>query len=174
MPLALILIGAILIVVAFNNTMGQLATELKADLPGYFVWALAIAAVLGLGYVPALKTPSRWLLALVVLVIVLTNYQKIFAGITTFATTGAAATGAGSSAADPAASFASSPAAPLPTAAQVAGDAGASSSSGASAADPLATLAAQPFGSITGGVSDALSSLSSLENLGGSFGFGGV
>src|SRR5262245_5782177 len=57
MPVALILIGGILIVVAFQNTMGQLARELEADIPGFFVWVVAIAAILGLGYVPGLKTP---------------------------------------------------------------------------------------------------------------------
>lgn len=122
MPVALLLIGAILIIVAFNNTMGQLAHELIDDVPGYFVWMVAIVAILALGYVPQLKTPSRWLLGLVILVVVLTQYQKIIDGFQSFAQSGGKAIG--SDAPDPATAFPSSPAGPLPTQAQVTGDAG--------------------------------------------------
>ena len=175
MPLGLILIGAILIVVAFQNTMGQLATELQADLPGFFVWLLAIAAILGLGYVPGMKVPSRWLLGLVALVILLTNYKKIFEGFTTFASTGAAATATGATAADPATTFASSPKGPQPTAAQVAGDPpGASSSAAASAptgnpiTNTLQQLNSSSFGGMFNSVTDALDSLDRSLGFGGS------
>ena len=73
MPFAILLIGAILVVTAFNNSFGTLASELESDIPPYFKWAAAIAAILGLGYIPGLRTPSRYLLGLVLLVILLTN-----------------------------------------------------------------------------------------------------
>jgi hypothetical protein len=83
-----VLIGAVLIVAAFNGTHQTLAKQLEADIPGYFKWGLAVVAVLALGYVPGLRTPSRWLIGLVVLVVVLTNYQNIIDGIKQFAGTG--------------------------------------------------------------------------------------
>jgi hypothetical protein len=134
MPVALLLIGALLIVVAFQNTMGQLATELEADIPGFFVWVVAIAAILGLGYIPGLKQPSRWLLGLVVLVIVAVNYKTILAGFTSFASTGSSATASGAAAA-PANPSSAVAAGTTPTAGQVAGtSSGTSSSSAASSA----------------------------------------
>lgn len=84
MAFLLILIGAILIVTAYRSTMGDLATALEQDVPGFFVWGAAIGAILALGYIPALRTPSRALLVLLAVVIVLTQYQKIAAGISSF------------------------------------------------------------------------------------------
>ena len=49
---------------------------------------IAIVAILALGYIPGFERPSRWLLGLVVLVIVLKNYQTIANGIKNFAATG--------------------------------------------------------------------------------------
>ena len=125
MPFVGLLIGAIIIVVAFNNSGGQLATQLETDVPGFFKWGAAIAAILAIGYVPGLRTPSRWLLGLVLLVILLVNYQQIFAGLTSFASSGASSTAAGASsvAANPSAAYAANPTATsaTPTAAQVAG-----------------------------------------------------
>ena len=88
MPFIAIIIGAILIVAAFQGTQGTLATALEQDIPGFFKWAIAIAVILGLGYIPGLRTPTRWLLGLVVLVIVLKNYQNIFNGFKNFAGSG--------------------------------------------------------------------------------------
>jgi hypothetical protein len=176
MPVALILIGAILIVVAFNNTMGQLATELQDDIPGFFVWGVAIAAILGLGYVPGLKQPSRWLLGLVVLVIVLTNYKQILTGFTSFAGSGGKATGTGAGAApDPATAFSSSPQAPLPSAAQVGGDAGSGPTSGGglpgvgATAGAMAGVLAGPI--VGGGVGSWIGGM--IGNLLGGAGNGG-
>jgi hypothetical protein len=161
MPIALVLIGAILIVVAFQNTMGNLAHELEADIPGFFIWAVAIAAILGLGYVPGMKTPSRWLLALVVLVIVLTNYKQIFAGFQNFAATGGAATAAGAAATPPNPSTAVA-AGSVPTAAQVSGTSGASSSAASSAAGGIAGAIAGPgLGALSGAASSAASAAAS-------------
>jgi hypothetical protein len=105
MPFAALLIGAILVVVAFNNSFSALATELETDIPPYFKWAAAIAAILGLGYIPGLRTPSRYLLALVLLVVVLKNATQIIAGFKNFLTSGGTATTAGAGAANPSASY---------------------------------------------------------------------
>lgn len=105
MPFAILLIGAILIVVAFNNSFSALATELETDVPGYFKWAAAIVAILALGYIPGLKTPSRWLLGLVLVVVLLKNYSTILSGFQTFLTSGGTATGAGAAVANPSASY---------------------------------------------------------------------
>lgn len=87
MPFLALVIGALLIVVAFMGTQGQLATALTQDIPKFFVWAAAIGIIVGLGYIPGLGKPTRWLLGLVALVVVLTNYQKIIQGFSSFAGT---------------------------------------------------------------------------------------
>lgn len=84
MAFVILIIGAILVVVAYNDTAGQLATALKADVQPYLKWALAIAAILALGFIPGMKTPSRYLLGLVAVVILVTNYKQIIAGIEAF------------------------------------------------------------------------------------------
>jgi predicted membrane protein len=196
MPIALLLIGALLIIVAFNNTMGQLAKELEADIPGFFVWAIAIAAILGLGYVPGMKVPSRWLLALVVLVIILVNYQKILTGFTTFASTGSAATAAGaqSTPTNPASQFAAT--GTDPTAGQVSGTSGATSSTpagsstvtglvGGLAGAASGAAAGAAAGAIGGATSAATGAIANYLNPssyvgavsgfgGGAFGLGGL
>jgi predicted membrane protein len=88
MPFVAILVGVILIMVAINNTYRDMAKELETDIPGYFVWGIAIAALVGLGFVPGLKTPSRWLLGLIVLTVALTQYKTIIAGFQQFAGSG--------------------------------------------------------------------------------------
>jgi hypothetical protein len=106
MPFVILLIGAILIITAFNNSFSALATQLESDIPAYFKWAAAIVAILGIGYIPGLRTPSRYLLGLVLLVILLTNYQQILSGLQTFFTSGGTATaGVGASTATPSASY---------------------------------------------------------------------
>lgn len=106
MPFVILMIGIILVVVAYQGTHTQLLTALKQDLPGFFKWALAISAIMALGYVPGMQKPSRYLLGLVLLVIFLTNYTNILNGFTSLAGTGQASTDAGST----------SPAATNPTA----------------------------------------------------------
>src|SRR5262245_22093351 len=172
MPVALILVGGILIVVAFQNTMGQLAKELMADIPGFFVWVVAIAAILGLGYVPGLKTPSRILLGLVAVVVILTNYKQVLAGFQQFAASGGKPTG--SDAPDPATAYGSSPAAPQPTAAQVTGEAGSGPTNAATASSggPLG-IAGGLAGGIFGGLGDASGTIANLGSVGG-FGGGGM
>ena len=143
MPFAILLIGVILIVVAYNNSFGTLASQLEGDIPGYFKWAAAIAAILGIGYIPGLKTPSRYLLGLVLLVILLANYTQILQGFQTFLTSGGATSG-GTGAANPSAAYTANPATTqTPTAQQVAGSsAGSSTTSAGVAASTTQTLTA--------------------------------
>lgn len=105
MPFAVLIIGAVLIVAAFNNTQADLATALKTDLAGFFAWAAAITIILGIGFIPGLKNPSRYLLGLVVTVIVLTNYKSMLAGLSDFTQTAAAQTAAGAGPPVPTAAF---------------------------------------------------------------------
>jgi hypothetical protein len=169
MPFAALLIGAILIVVAFNNSFGQLASELETDIPGYFKWAAAIAAILALGYIPGLKTPSRYLLGLVALVVVLTNWSQIQSGLTSFASSGGTASGTGAGAANPSAAYVANPATTAtPTATQVAGGAGTTSAGVAASVTPTGLASAA-----TTIASNPLSPSSYLSAFGSS-GFGGV
>jgi hypothetical protein len=78
--LVALILGVILIVAAIRNSQGALFAALGVDVPGFVVWAAAIFAVGVVGYVPGLKTVSRGLLALVIVALVLNNYQKILAG----------------------------------------------------------------------------------------------
>lgn len=123
MPIVILIFGAILIVSAYKNTYGTLFSNLQSDVPGFAVWFAAIAVVGGLQYVPGLRTPARWLLALVLLVLFMSNYQKILAGIQS------ASSGAGSAATaqtDPATQYATN--ATAPTSAEIAGTSSSSSS----------------------------------------------
>lgn len=80
MGAVLILIGLILMITAYSGTYAQLATELEADIPGYMKWGLALGIVVAIGFIPGLQKPARWLLGLVILVIVLKNWQNIAKG----------------------------------------------------------------------------------------------
>jgi hypothetical protein len=105
MPIAILIIGAILVITAFNNSFPALATALETDIPPYFVWAAAIAAICAIGYIPGLRTPSRYLLALVLLVILLANYTQIYAGFQGFASSGATTTAGTGGTATPTAAY---------------------------------------------------------------------
>lgn len=102
MAFVLILIGMVLVVSAYQGTQGQLGTDLKQDIPPFAVWALAIAAVGGLGFIPGMKVISRYLIALVLVVLVLRNYVNITNGFKTAIATSAPA----QATADPATQFA--------------------------------------------------------------------
>lgn len=80
MPFLFLIIGALLFIAAYQNTHGDLAKQLGVDVPPYLTWALAIGAIGAIGWVPGFKTPSRWLLALVLVVIVMKNYQAMLSG----------------------------------------------------------------------------------------------
>ena len=74
MPLLLILAGLVLVVTAIRGTTGALATQLAQDVTGGFiVWLAALGLIGALGFIPGLRTPSRYLIALVALVIMLAS-----------------------------------------------------------------------------------------------------
>lgn len=127
MALVALIIGAVLIVAAFRNSQGALAAQLGADVPGFVVWAAAIVAVGVVGMIPALRPFSKGLLILVVVVLLLTNYQAILAGFS-----GAVRSGqTGGTAAKPSTANASDPLSYLQSFGNLIGS-GASLSSGAS------------------------------------------
>jgi hypothetical protein len=67
---------------AVKNTQGQLITLIKGDFTGknnFIYWMAAMLVLGGLGYIPAIKTPSRYLMALVLIVLVLKNKGGVFA-----------------------------------------------------------------------------------------------
>lgn len=79
MPLALLIIGIMLAVSALRGTEEQLGTLIVGDITGGFLtWVAAIVAIGALGYVPQLQLPSRMLLALVLLVLLLKNGTGFF------------------------------------------------------------------------------------------------
>jgi hypothetical protein len=87
MPIAALLIGSIIIVVALSGAQHELATQLETDLPAYFKWAVAIAIIGAIGFIPGLKWPSRLLLILIAVVVIFSNNnaQAIITGIQNFA-----------------------------------------------------------------------------------------
>ena len=80
MALFALIIGLILIVAAVRNSQGDLFSALETDVPKFVVWAVALLAIGALGYVPGMKIVSRWLLALVLVVLIVNNYQKAITG----------------------------------------------------------------------------------------------
>ena len=80
MILIALVLGIVIIVAAIRNSQGALFSALGTDIPGYVIWAAAIFAVGVVGYIPGLKNVSRGLLALVIVALILNNYQKILAG----------------------------------------------------------------------------------------------
>lgn len=80
MGLIALFLGIVLIVAAVRNSQGALFTALELDVPKFVVWAAAIIAVGAIGAIPGLKPASRWLLALVVIVLIVNNYAKLTKG----------------------------------------------------------------------------------------------
>lgn len=141
MPFFILLFGVLLVVVAYNNSAGALASELETDLQGYFKWAAAIVAILALGYIPGMKTPSRYLLGLVALVVVLTQWSNIQSGFTAFTSNPGSASGTGQAQATPTASYVASNA---PAAATASNTATASAAAPATAASLIAANPLSP------------------------------
>lgn len=74
MPLLFLIIGLVLIDTVVHGTTFALARQLSTDINGGFLkWLAAIVVIGALGYAEPLKEPSRYLLALVFLVIMLTQ-----------------------------------------------------------------------------------------------------
>jgi flagellar biosynthesis component FlhA len=155
MPIVLILLGAVLLVAAYNNTQGQIASELATDLPGFAKWFLSVALVGGLGYIPGMRTISRWLLGLVLLVLVVHNYKNVMTG---FKNAASGASTSSTAQTSPAAAVAANPSNPSVTTAEVTGTTSGSGTTTASTAtasttttspyDPAAYVAA--FAQTTG------------------------
>lgn len=81
MPLALIIIGSVLIITGFRNTQGEFGALLASDFSGsgnFFMYILGIAVLGGAGSNKTLQAPSRLLIVLVLLVLLLSN-QGFFA-----------------------------------------------------------------------------------------------
>lgn len=126
MPFVIILFALILIVVVYQNNQGNLLTALETDVPGFAKWFAAVALVGGLGYVPGMQKPSRWLLALVITVLFLANYKNILAGFQN----AAASAGTTTATTDPATALASGTAASAVPATDVTGTSQAATSTG--------------------------------------------
>lgn len=76
MAFALIFIGILLFVSAYNNNVAAFANQLKSDVvgsKGFIVWVTALFIVGAVGYIPALKNVSRALLVLIIVVLFLAN-----------------------------------------------------------------------------------------------------
>jgi flagellar biosynthesis component FlhA len=76
MPLALLIIGAAIMVSVIRNTHNQLGKQLVADFTGsgnFLIWIAAISIVGMIGYIPSWEKPSRALLGLIILAMFLKN-----------------------------------------------------------------------------------------------------
>lgn len=76
MPLAAIILGAIILDLAFRGTEHEFAQQLGKDFgagSSFLSWAAAIVILGALGYVPALHRVSTLALGLVIVVMVLKN-----------------------------------------------------------------------------------------------------
>ena len=141
MILVALVIGLVLVVAAIRNSYTTLFSAIGTDAPGFAVWAAAVVFVGALGFIPAFRTPSRALLALVLIVIVINNYQAVFSGLAA-----AASPGAGASTASASSGAGQSNTA---TASNAAGNAMASLSSAASTINSFASMAADPVNALT-------------------------
>jgi hypothetical protein len=158
MPFLLVLIGAVLLLAAVRNTAGDLGNALAQDVPGYLKWALAIVAVGALGWVPGMRTVSRWLLALVLVVVVLKNYANLFAGFKALKNPPPPS----QAAASPASAYVANPNAPAITQGDISG-----TNTGNINAAGVAPTVASPLGAL-----DPAAYLTAFES--GIGGFGGV
>ena len=76
MPFIIIIIGLMLIAIGYNGTQSNFLTLLKGDFigPNNFLWWVLVIFVIGImGYAPKLKGFSDAMLALVIIVIFLSN-----------------------------------------------------------------------------------------------------
>lgn len=75
MPVAIALLGTLLIIAAWQNTIGLLGSTLANDFDSHFLGWLGVVLILGMvGYVsPTLRGPSRAFLALVLIAYFISN-----------------------------------------------------------------------------------------------------
>jgi hypothetical protein len=163
MPIAIVVVGVIIAIAAWNNSFPALASELETDIPGYMKWGFAIAVLLALGYIPGMKMPSRWLLALITLVYVATQWSAIQSAFSSLASTmqsgTATAQGSGS---------------PTPTASYVASNAPNAATSTGSGATTGGTALASAGTVVTAAQNLAANPLNPNAYLGLAAGFGGL
>lgn len=79
MPFALTFIGLLLIVVGFQDTYKQFGTQVVSDFSGpksFFWWIVALGVVGAIGYVKELQGFSRAFMALIIVVIFLSNNKN--------------------------------------------------------------------------------------------------
>lgn len=83
MPFALIIVGAVLLIVAVRNRVQPFFTQVTADLTNggnfkgsYAAWAIALLIVGVVGYLPSLQKLSRVFLVLIVIAIVLSQSKN--------------------------------------------------------------------------------------------------
>jgi hypothetical protein len=87
MPFLFIIVGTVFVVASVRNTNQQLVTLLKGDFTGsrnFIYWTLSILLIGMVGYVKDLQPISRMFMALVVIVLFLSNegvFNKFFSAI---------------------------------------------------------------------------------------------
>jgi len=136
MPFALIFIGMLLVISGFQDTYQQLGQQVQKDFTGsgnFIYWIISIGLLGSLGYVDELKTFSRASMALVIVVMFLSN-KGIFSQFNSAVQTGDTAS------VNPIGT-------PLPAMASASGGGG--GSGGGSGGGPLGIL--QSIGSLFGG-----------------------
>ncbi|ATS92584.1 hypothetical protein GC1_00016 [Gluconobacter phage GC1] len=76
MPVALLIIGALMVIVALNGNEHKLAAQLKTDFsgsPSFLTWVGALLILGFIGYIPGMQKPSTLFMTLCILVFVLKN-----------------------------------------------------------------------------------------------------
>lgn len=76
MIFGILIIGLLLIATALKGTEHELGQQLVYDFigaSGFIAWVGAILAIGAIGYIPGLRSPSRWMLALLATVMVVRN-----------------------------------------------------------------------------------------------------
>jgi hypothetical protein len=97
MIFGLLVLGTLLIASGLKGTEHKLGQQIANDMlgtDGFIGWIAAFGAIGALGYIPKLEQPSRYLIALLVVVIVLRNggvFQQAMTAIQTAAASGGSA-----------------------------------------------------------------------------------
>ena len=81
MPFALIIIGMILVLAGYQNTLGQLGTLIKGDFTGpqnFLYWFAALVIIGSIGYIdqPNVRMLSRVFMGLLILVILMVASKR--------------------------------------------------------------------------------------------------
>lgn len=95
MAFALIFIGILLFMAAYQNNVYALGTQLGNDLTGssgFMIWIVALFIVGAIGYVPVLRNVSRVFLVLILVVVFLSN-KGIFTKFSALISSGGVTTG---------------------------------------------------------------------------------